>query len=58
MMEMKTVIPLLISRFDVKLADGEDGSKLLEGSTDTFTLRMKALKLVFIERKAGEGVPI
>ena len=51
-MEMRTVVPLLISKFDVKLAPGEDGAALLEKSRDTFTLRMEELNLIFEERKA------
>ena len=53
-MEMKTVVPLLISKFDVRLAPGEDGTELLEKSKDAFTLRMKELRLVFEERRGGE----
>lgn len=40
------MVSLLVSRFDVKLAPGEDGSKLLGKSRDTFTLRMEDLNLV------------
>ena len=50
-MEMKTVVPLLLSKFDVRLAPGEDGAELLDKSKDAFTLRMAELKLVFEERE-------
>lgn len=52
-MEMRTVVPLLISRFDVRLALGEDGSRLLNESRDAFTMRMEELRVVFDERKRG-----
>lgn len=45
------MVSLLTSRFDIRLAPGEDGSKLLEESRDAFTLRMEDLFLVFEERK-------
>ena len=50
-MELKTVMPLLVSRFDVRLAPGEDGTNLLENSKDAFTLRMGELRVIFEERK-------
>ncbi|KAL6719954.1 hypothetical protein ACLMJK_001875 [Lecanora helva] len=50
-MELKTVVPLLISKFDVRLAPREDGTALLENSKDAFTLRMGELKVIFEERK-------
>lgn len=50
-MEMRTVVPLLISRFDVRLAPGEDGSRLLYKSRDAFTMRLEELRVVFEERK-------
>lgn len=53
LMEMRTVVSLLVSRFDVKLAPGEDGGKLLGKSRDAFTLRMENLNLIFEERKAA-----
>ena len=45
------MIPLLLSRFDVGLAPGEEGRALLEGSKDAFTLRMGELRVIFEERK-------
>ena len=49
-MELRTVVSLLVSQFDIRLAEGEDGRKLLEESRDAFTLRMEALEVVFTER--------
>ena len=49
-MELRTVVSLLVSRFDIRLAEGEDGSKLLDESRDAFTLRMEGLEVVFEER--------
>lgn len=49
-MELRTVVSLLVSQFDIRLAEGEDGRKLLEESRDAFTLRMEALQVVFEER--------
>lgn len=51
-MELRTVVALLITRFNVHLAPGEDGTALIEKSQDTFTLRMGDLNLVFEEREA------
>ena len=50
-MELRTVVSLLISQFDIRLAEGEDGRKLLDESRDAFTLRMEALQVVFEERE-------
>ena len=47
------MVSLLVSRFDVKLAPGEDGGNLLGKSRDAFTLRMENLNLVFEELKAA-----
>lgn len=51
LLEIRTVICNLVSRFDVRLAPGEDGTDLLENSMDLFTLMMGQLKVVFEERK-------
>lgn len=52
LMELRTVITLLITNFDVHLAPGEDGTALIKESKDSFTLRMGDLNLVFEERSA------
>lgn len=54
LMELRTVISLLISRFDISLAPGEDGSALLNDTKDTFTVRLGGLQLVFVEREKRE----
>ena len=54
-MELRAVVGLLITRFDVSLAPGEDGTDLLYGSKDTFTIRLGDLMLVFRERGVGKG---
>lgn len=50
LMEIHAVISLLIARFDVSLAPGEDGSNLLERTKDTFTMRLGDLNIVFLEK--------
>lgn len=49
-MELRTVTALLVHKYDVCLAPGEDGSDLLNNSLDAFTLFTKDLKLVFSKR--------
>ena len=55
-MELRTVAALLITRFDVRLAPGEDGTALIKESQDSFTLRMGDLHLVFEERGAEKDL--
>lgn len=50
LMEIRTVACLLIDQFDVRFAPNENGFSLLEKSTDTFTMRMGDLNLLFEER--------
>ncbi len=50
-MEIRAVISLLIVRFDVSLAPGEDGTDLLERTKDTFTLRIGDLNIVFVDKE-------
>lgn len=50
-MEIRAVISLLITRFDVSLAPGEDGTDLLERTKDTFTLRIGDLNIVFLDKE-------
>lgn len=54
LMELRTVISLLITRFDVSFAPGEDGSTLLNHTKDTFTVRLGALRLMFTERERSQ----
>lgn len=49
-MELRTVTALLVSKFDVSFAPGEDGNTLLEKSEDYFTIGLKELMLQFKAR--------
>lgn len=51
-MELRTVVSLLITRFDISFAPGDDGSSLMENTLDTFTVRLGDLNLVFSERRS------
>jgi tryprostatin B 6-hydroxylase len=50
-MELRIVIARLVTEFDVRFAQGEDGRDLLEKSTDTFTIALAPLNLVFSKRE-------
>ena len=49
-MEVRTITAQLIDQFDVSLAPGEDGQKLLMKTVDHFTLGLEPLNLVFKRR--------
>ena len=49
--EMRSVIARTVLSFDIKLAEGEDGHRLLKESTDLFTLGTAALDVVLTARK-------
>lgn len=49
MMELRTVTARLISRFDLSLAPGEDGKRLIYDTTDHFTVDTGHLDIVFKE---------
>ncbi|GAB7355616.1 hypothetical protein MBLNU459_g6340t1 [Dothideomycetes sp. NU459] len=49
--EMRTLVAQIIMEFDIAFAPGEDGSTLIEQSTDHFTMGTKPMYLVFT--KAG-----
>jgi hypothetical protein len=49
-MEIRTATVLLLDKFDVKFAAGEDGTKLFRESKDCFSWVPGPLKLVFEER--------
>lgn len=51
LMELRTVTALLITKFDVSFAPGENGSNLLEKSEDYFTIGLADLMLQFAPRK-------
>lgn len=50
MMEMRLVTAHVLTRFDVSLAPGEDGYRLLNESHDHFTVTLAPLDLVFTPR--------
>lgn len=49
MMELRTVTARIISKFDLKLADGEDGHRLMYETKDHFTVDPGHLDIVFTE---------
>lgn len=49
-MEIRLLTAQLIMQFDVALAPGEDGTKLLQKSRDHFTMGLADLELVFRRR--------
>jgi cytochrome P450 len=51
LMELRNVTARIVSQFDVKFAPGEDGTDLLEKSTDIFTLALAPLMLIFTNRE-------
>ena len=52
-MQIRTVTAKLISTFDISLAPGEDGSKLLNRSRDHFTMGLNDLNLTFTTNQRG-----
>ena len=50
LMEIRLLTTQLIMQFDVGFAPGEDGQRLLEQTTDHFTLGLADLDLVFEKR--------
>lgn len=50
-MEMRTLTAQIVMKFDVSLAPGEDGERLLRGSRDHFTMHLEELRLCFTERE-------
>lgn len=55
-MEIRTATVLLLDKFDIKFAAGEDGTKLFQQSKDCFSWVPGPLKLVFTERAADAKV--
>jgi len=49
-MEVRTVVSKIITEFDIQLAAGEDGAKLLKDTKDIFTLELADLFLCFTTR--------
>lgn len=52
MTELRTLSALLLLNYDVSLAEGEDGTRLLTMTKDHFTLGLGGLDLVFTPVKA------
>lgn len=50
-MEMQYVVSMLVSKYDVRLAPGEDGKRMVEDMVDQFTAAPGKLQLVFERRK-------
>lgn len=51
LMELRTVTALLVTKFNVSFAPGENGSALLDKSEDYFTIGLADLMLQFTPRK-------
>ncbi|KIW13029.1 hypothetical protein PV08_08216 [Exophiala spinifera] len=51
LMELRSVIALLVTGFNVYFAPGESGSRLINDSKDFFTITISDLDLVFAPRK-------
>jgi len=51
LMELRNVIARIVTEFDVRFAPREDGTALLEKSTDTFTIALAPLMLIFTKRE-------
>ncbi|KAK2808753.1 hypothetical protein FQN50_004425 [Emmonsiellopsis sp. PD_5] len=52
LMEVRSVVAKLVTEFDVGMAPGEDGSKLINETKDIFTLELADLFLSFKPRQA------
>jgi cytochrome P450 len=51
--ELRVMVAKVFSRFDVRLADGEDGKKFLEETKDCHFAHLGDFKVVFTERGKG-----
>ncbi|KAK0648091.1 cytochrome P450 [Cercophora newfieldiana] len=51
LVEIRNFIVKVTSRFDVELAEGEDGVAFMEGAKDHFIIEVPQLRLAFKERK-------
>ena len=49
MMELRTVTARLVTRFDMSLASGEDGHRIMHETTDHFTVDTGHLDINFKE---------
>ncbi|KAL3483753.1 cytochrome P450 monooxygenase [Aspergillus germanicus] len=55
LMELRLVAAEILTRYDVRLAEGQRANVFLEGCHDTFTLATAPLELVFEERKSASA---
>lgn len=46
-MELRTITSQIVDQFEVKLAPGEDGKRLLMKTTDHFTLGLEPCMMIF-----------
>lgn len=53
-MELRTLTTKLVKKFDLKLADHEDGERLLKQTKDHFTVDLGDLEVCFWERGRGK----
>jgi len=58
LMEIRTAIVLLLDKFDIKFADGEDGTKLFKESKDCFSWVPGPLNLVFNKRNSEAKIDV
>lgn len=49
LMELRTVVARIVTRYDFSLAKGEDGKRLMNDTRDHFTVDPGGLDLVFKE---------
>jgi hypothetical protein len=49
-MQLRIVVALLVTEFDIQFAPGENGEALLHESKDFFTVSIADLKLIFTSR--------
>lgn len=47
LMELRIVVALLVTSFDIQFAPGEDGEALINNSKDFFVVSVSDLQLVF-----------
>lgn len=57
-MEVRTATVLLLDKFDIKFAEGEDGAKLFKESKDCFSWVPGPLNLVFKKRSSEAKIDI
>lgn len=53
-MELRMVVALLVTKFSIKFAPGENGESLLNDSKDFFTISISGLNLLFTPAAGAE----